>query len=257
METLTATPETTATPAPVAAAPAAPVKPAAKPKTKTPAPKAVKPATKPKAPAKPLKLPASVPAVSPAAAAVKGPRKRGGVKKNGTRPKGEAHAAKLPPKPNSKYQPKPAVPFVKPPPPPAEEAAAQAAAKRQAITRGVIVPTVPKMIQNGITRPADTWGDGRPKVTAQVWQIADKLAAETKRIPTRKEMLNAIGDLNPTLPDELKITHSVFANQFYRWRHFNGVQGHRRLDGVITKCSGGVKPKKVLPFPVATIAPKP
>lgn len=107
----------------------------------------------------------------------------------------------------------------------------------------VVVPSVAKVTQNGVSRPRATFGDGTPKKTARVWQIADELSAKNAATakaskteaqpPTRQEMLAACA--------KEKITPAVCWNQFYRWRKFNGLFGRIKLDGTVAAVTGGPK----------------
>ncbi len=102
----------------------------------------------------------------------------------------------------------------------------------------IIVPE--KIIQNGQTRPAPQWRDGRPKITFRVWQIADELAATLKRPPTRREMMVACAaEGNDPVTGKPKITYALFSNHFYRWRKFNGINGRLKKDGTHIHCTGG------------------
>lgn len=119
----------------------------------------------------------------------------------------------------------------------------------------VLKAPAPRIAQNGYTRPTPSWSDGRPKVTARVWQLADELAAAAMRPPTRVEMLAAVEKFNKTAPAVLKITYAVFQNQFYRWRKFNGLFGRVKKDGTMARLTGGPSDKRVDPVAVAAAKP--
>lgn len=122
----------------------------------------------------------------------------------------------------------------------------------------IVVPAK-RIEQNGYTRPSAAWSNGKPKVTFRVWQIADEISAakgtkakaegKKPQPATRKEVLAACA--------AEKISYSIFSNQFYRWRKFNGLFGRVKLDGTIAKVTGGPRNRGKRPPPKPLLATKP
>jgi hypothetical protein len=65
-----------------------------------------------------------------------------------------------------------------------------------------------KVIQHGITKP-------RSGKTLEVWDIADKLSAKSKKPVSRKELLEATGAAD--------INGATAATQYGKWRTFHGL----------------------------------
>jgi len=159
------------------------------------------------------------------------------------------------PQPNKTAPNKPAKkPAVKAAPKPAAKPATKPAVKPPVVKPSVASPMTGKainsprrIVQNGYSRPSPLRQDGSPKITAKVWEIADQISAankikadaETKRLG--QTVLPSPASRQQVLAkcDELRIPYSVFQNQFYRWRKFNGLFGRVKKDGTIAKCSGG------------------
>lgn len=111
-----------------------------------------------------------------------------------------------------------------------------------------------KIKQHGITRPSPTDGEGKPRKTFMVWDIADKISARTRKPATRAAVKVECSKLK-TPGGKRLLSYSTFSNSFYAWRQFNGIQLRRKKDGTLSKPMGPghgptVKGKK------AKLAPK-
>lgn len=94
-----------------------------------------------------------------------------------------------------------------------------------------------KIKQHGITRPTPTDGDGKPRKTFMVWEIADKISAKTRKPATRAAVKKACDALRTPGGKKL-ISYSTFSNSFYAWRQFNGIRLRLKLDGTLSKPMG-------------------
>jgi hypothetical protein len=90
--------------------------------------------------------------------------------------------------------------------------------------------TVVKVAQNGVTRPKDG------TTTGQVWEIADKLSADTQKPAVRKAVVDAC--------HERGINTSTASTQYGKWRKFHGLVGDKSP-------GTGPAPAKETPEPTA------
>jgi hypothetical protein len=108
--------------------------------------------------------------------------------------------------------------------------------------------------QNGITRPSPSWHDGTPKITYKVWEVADQLSKEFGRPVKRKELFRYFAKWNKENPN-FAVTVSVFGNEFYRWRKFNGIHGRVTKSGKVVMSKGRKRKENTGPRPKVVKAP--